>query len=183
MHFEYRTDRLSLRVLDENDANKSLMFYLTGSKLFNTVEPSKPNEFYTLSYQRALLRSEYESFLDGSYLRYYITTIDNPDTIIGTASYGQITKGVYHSCILGYKLHPNYHKQGYALEALTALNHAVFTEHHMHRIEAFVLPHNEPSIRLLMRLGFECEGMARSVIRLDNGYTDHLRFARINPFD
>ena len=174
MHFEYRTDRLSLRVLEEKDANKSLMFYLTGSRLFNTVEPSKP---------QALLRSEYEAFLDGSYLRYYITRLDDPDTIIGTASYGHITKGVYHSCILGYKLHPDYHKQGYALEALTALNHAVFTEHHMHRIEAFVLQHNEPSIRLLLRLGFECEGIARSVIRLDNGYTDHLRFARINPFD
>lgn len=183
MHFKYETERLSLQVLNENYAGHSLEFYSAGSRLFNQVEPAKPIDFYTMNYQRVLLRSEYESFLNGSYLRYYFYRLNDPDRIIGTASFSHIDKGVYRSCILGYKLLPEFHKQGYALEALAALISAIFAEDRIHRIEAFVLPDNRPSINLLTRLGFECEGTARSVIRLNTGFVDHLRYVLINPMD
>ncbi len=183
MHFKYETERLSLQVLNENNAEHSLEFYASGSRLFNQVEPAKPIDFYTLNYQRVLLRSEYESFLNGSYIRYYFYRLNDPGRIIGTASFSHIDKGVYRSCIIGYKLLPEFHKQGYALEALAALISAVFAENHMHRIEAFVLPDNKPSINLLTRLGFECEGTARSVIRLHDKFVDHLRYVLINPLD
>lgn len=183
MHFRYETERLSLQVLNENNASGTLEFYSRGSSIFNLVEPAKPADFYSMGYQRILLRGEYESFLNGNYMRYYFTTLENPDIIIGTASFSHIDRGVYCSCILGYKLLPEYHKHGYAIEALAALISAVFSEEHIHRIEAFVLPDNKPSIRLLKRLGFMCEGVAHSVIRLNNGFVDHLRYVLINPLD
>lgn len=183
MRFRYETERLSLQVLNEISAEHSLEFYSAGSYLFNQVEPAKPMDFYTMNYQRALLRSEYQSFLDGSYIRYYFYRLSDPDRIIGTASFSHIDKGVYRSCIIGYKLLPEFHKQGYALEALATLISAIFAEDHIHRIEAFVLPDNIASINLLTRLGFECEGTARSIIRLNNGYVDHLRYVLINPMD
>ena len=183
MNFRYETKRLTLQVLDEKNAAQTLAFYSSGSSLFNRVEPVKPMGFYSLDYQRLLLRSEYEAFLNGNYIRYYFSTLDNPGIIIGTASFSHIDRGVYRSCILGYKLLPEYHKQGYAIEALATLISALFSEDRMHRIDAFVLPDNKPSINLLTRLGFACEGIARSVIRLNDGFTDHLRYVLINPAD
>ena len=183
MEFTYNTERLTLQVLNETNASRSLAFYYTGRDTFNQVEPPKPPSFYTTEYQSVLLKSEYESFLNGSYYRYYFCRQDNPNVIIGTASMSHIDRGIYRSCILGYKLLPEYQKQGYALEALTKLISALFCDDHFHRIEAFVLPSNRSSINLLTRLGFECEGIARSVIKLEDGYYDHLRYVLINLRD
>ena len=78
---------------------------------------------------------------------------------------------------------PEYQKKGYALEAITRLISALFEEERFHRIEAFVLKENQASINLLTRIGFECEGIARSVIKLKDGFRDHMRYVLINPMD
>ena len=183
MEFTYNTERLTLQVLNETHASRSLEFYYTGRDTFNQVEPPKPPQFYTTEYQSVLLKSEYESFVNGSYYRYYFSKQDNPNVIIGTASMSHIDRGIYRSCILGYKLLPEHQKQGYCLEALTKLISALFSDDRLHRIEAFVLPDNRSSINLLTRLGFECEGVARKIVKLENGYQDHLRYVLINPRD
>ena len=183
MQFSYRTERLILQALNEDNALLSQEFYQKGSEVFNKVEPPKSPEFYTLSYQKSLLKGEFESFLRGGYYRFYLTTLEDRDTIIGTVSFSHIDRGAYRSAILGYKLLPEHQKKGYALEAITRLITAIFEEEKMHRIEAFVLRDNQASINLLTRIGFECEGIARSVIKLTNGFTDHLRYVLINPMD
>ena len=183
MRFDYETERLFLRILNDRYASQSLDFYEAGKDVFNPVEPEKPMGFYTMDYQRHLLKNEYDCFLDGTYMRYFFFEQEHPDRIIGTASFSRIEKGVYHCCTLGYKLLPEFQKQGYAFEAISRLLTAIFEENKMHRIEAFVLAENIPSIRLLERLGFECEGTARSVIYLRGHYIDHLRYALINPMD
>lgn len=183
MELTYNTERLSLKVLNNSYAEQSLKFYSEGKESFGKVEPPKPEGFYTLPYQSALLKNEYVSFHNGSYYRYYFTLHDDPDTIIGTASMSHIDRGIYRSCILGYKLLPEYQKQGYALEAMLKLLSVLLGDERFHRIEAFVLPDNRASINLLTRLGFEYEGIARSIIKLADGYKDHLRYVLINPRD
>ena len=183
MQFSYRTERLILQALNEDNAELSREFYARGSYIFNKVEPEKPVEFYTLAYQKSLLRNEFECFLRGNYYRFYLTTLEDRDTIIGTVSFSHIDRGAYRSCIIGYKLLPEYQKKGYALEAITRLISALFEEERFHRIEAFVLKENQASINLLTRIGFECEGIARSVIKLKDGFRDHMRYVLINPMD
>ena len=86
MKFRYTTDRLYLRTLDERSADKILEFYNAGKDVFSRVESEKPSSFYTLSYQATLASMEFKSFLDGTYMRYYLFDITEPDTIIGTVS-------------------------------------------------------------------------------------------------
>ena len=66
MQFSYRTERLILQALNEDNAELSLEFYSAGSQVFNKVEPEKPMAFYTLPYQKSLLRGEFAAFLKGS---------------------------------------------------------------------------------------------------------------------
>ena len=183
MQFSYRTERLILQALNEDNAELSLEFYSAGSQVFSKVEPENPMEFYTLGYQKSLFRGEFEAFLKGSYYRFYLTKLEDRDTIIGTVSFSHIDRGAYRSCILGYKLLPEYQKKGYALEAITRLISAIFDEEKLHRVEAFVLRDNQASINLLTRIGFENEGIARSVIKLKDGFYDHMRYVLINPRD
>lgn len=181
MNQEYETPRLQLKVLNETYATQVLWFCSEGRSTFSRVEPVKPAGFYTAGYQAAILRGEYKSCLMGTYIRYYMFHAAAPDRIIGTVSFSNIQKDPYNSCILGYKLLPEFQGQGYAFEALECLISAIFSENDLHRIEAFVLPDNHASIKLLKRLRFQSEGIARSVIKLKNGFTDHLRYSLINP--
>lgn len=50
----------------------------------------------------------------------------------------------------------------------------------LHRIEAACLPHNEPSIGLLRKCGFEQEGRARGYLKIAGEWCDHLLFARLS---
>ena len=47
----------------------------------------------------------------------------------------------------------------------------------LHRVEASCLPNNEASRRLLEKLGFTCEGLARGYLRIDGVWRDHLIYA------
>ena len=183
MNERYYTDRLILSVLDEEFSDLTREFYYSGREAFARVEPKKEDVFYSPSYQRALLRNEYSAFLEESYARYFFFLRDNPDKIIGTVSLANIQRGPYNSCTIGYKLLPEFQKKGYALEGIARIITAAFNDWNIHRIEAFVLPDNVNSISLLKRLGFSLEGVAKSIIRLNDSYVDHNRYVIINPGD
>jgi ribosomal-protein-alanine N-acetyltransferase len=44
-------------------------------------------------------------------------------------------------------------------------------------------PENERSGRLLARLGFECEGLAKAYLKIDGEWADHVMTSRLNPGD
>ena len=47
----------------------------------------------------------------------------------------------------------------------------------LHRVEAACLPSNEPSRRLLERVGFQHEGLARAYLKINGNWADHLLYA------
>ncbi len=181
MQTSYTTRRLLLNVLNENSAEHILNFLNAGRDIFSKTESVKPDNFYTLNYQTGVVRAEYDYFLKGKYIRYYISLPENPTRIIGTVSFGNILPYPYNSCILGYKFLSDFQHRGYAFESTGRLIDAMFEENRIHRMEAFCLPGNRTSAALLERLHFRCEGVAESVLCISGEYCDHLRYALINP--
>ena len=53
----------------------------------------------------------------------------------------------------------------------------VFDTLRLHRLEAACLPRNEASIRLLERVGFSREGLARRYLKINGRWQDHVTFA------
>ena len=155
MNFGYTTDRLYLRILDETSADKILEFYKMGKDVFSKVEPEKSSSFYTLSYQSTLANREFKAFLDGTYMRYYLFDIAEPDTIIGTVSFSYFMPMPYYSCIIGYKLLPKYCKKGYATEVCEAvMDYARGAGLGYEKLHCFVWEGNVASMALLERRGF-----------------------------
>ncbi len=183
MHYDYDTQRLLVRSLNDTYAPQVLAFYQKGREVFDAVEAAKSDTYYTIEHQEAQLRAEMRAFLSGIYARYFFMRKERPEEIIGTVSFSTIQGYPYNSAIIGYKVLPQYQHQGYATEAISCMINAFFTERRLHRLEAYVLPDNRPSINLLTRLGFSFECLASSVICLKNGYTDHCRYYLINPAD
>jgi len=66
-------------------------------------------------------------------------------------------------------------------EALRAANGFAFRALRLHRIMANYRPENERSGRLLERLGFVREGLARDYLFIDGAWRDHVLTALVHP--
>lgn len=175
------TNRLVLRLLDEHYALAVARFLNYNKEYFAPYETSKPPLFYTEIYQRSVLAREYKASLNKEYLRYYVFEKDRPDKVIGTLSFGSITPYPYSSCIIGYRFHRDYTNRGYAKEALAAAINIAFTELPIHRINAYIMPSNIPSIKVIEALGFQYEGTCKDIIKIQDKWESHRLYALINP--
>ena len=84
------------------------------------------------------------------------------------------------SCILGYKIDERFQRQGYGRRMLTMALKIMVTDCNMHRIEAYILPANTPSIDLAIKLGFISEGTAFAYAPINGIWQDHLRYVYIS---
>lgn len=97
--------------------------------------------------------------------------------LLGACALTAIARGVLQSATLDYWIGQRFARQGYMSEALELVLREAFVPLELHRVEALVLPENEPSRRLLARAGFRCEGLARKLVRLHGEWRDHERWA------
>lgn len=176
---EYQTDRLSLRVLNEADTALVLSFYEHGAAEFSRYEPLDPLLAQRFDFQKKVLHAEYQAFIHGQMLRFFLFLKNNPMQIIGTLSYRSILHGAYQSCQIGYKMDDRFRRQGYCSEAIAFSDQLVHRTLSIHRIFALVQPDNLPSSRMLTGLGYQREGLVRDAIFLDGAWHDHEQYARI----
>lgn len=181
MNLIYETDRLILKVLRPEAAKKVLCFYLDNKELFEKYEASRPDNFYTVKYQKSVLLCEYNLTVQLSAVRFYVFLKDDPDRIIGTICFRDITRSIYDSCEVGYKFDERFWHHGYATEALIEGIDIIFGDLGLHRITACVMPGNTPSIRLLESLYFKREGLLRQNARIQGEWTDHYLYSLIHP--
>lgn len=180
MNFTYETQRLYLKVLNENFAPAVLDFLYRNREIFEPYETAKPSHYYTEKFQRANLRLEYKAFLKSKYARFFVYKKDDANTIIGTISFSNILYAPFSCGIIGYKFDKQYQGHGYATEAMHCAVSAAFQDSDMHRLTAFVLPDNKRSAHLLKRIGFAYEGICRKSICICGEYKDHCQYAIID---
>lgn len=173
------TERLILNIEPSDSAEQILSFYLNNKRDFEKVEPTRPINFYTVSYHRLTLDMEKSEFLSKKHLRYYIYKKENPEEIVGTVCFSNIRRAPFYSATLGYKIDKQFRRQGIAKEAISFCLDKMKQEYGLHRIECRVLPDNIASISLLNSLGFFEEGIEREGVEIDGTLRDHIRFAKL----
>lgn len=180
MLLQYETQRLILKVLGPDYSNDVLRFYLRDRELFEQYESDRSPNFYTEAHQRTILQLEYGLTLKLAQVRFYVFLKDDPETIIGTVCLYDISNS-YSRADIGYKFSSAYHHKGYATEAVEKLIDIAFSELNLHRLCAHVQETNIPSLKLLIGLGFEKEGICRDYLCLNGIWTDHLQYSLIAP--
>ena len=146
-------------------------------------EPTWPNDDLTrASFRRRLRRHAGEIGNDDAYPFLLFRECD--DALLGGLTFGQVKRGVAQSTTLGYWMGQPFASQGWMARAVRAATGFAFSTLRLHRIEAACLPANEASIRLLTRANFQQEGVARSYLRINGIWQDHLLFALLesDPF-
>ena len=181
MNMLYETERLRLAILSPSHAGQVLDFRLRNQEIFERYEAALPENFYTLQYQQTILAYEAKLAMKLSAVRFYVFFKDNPACMIGTVCLHDILRLPYSCGEIGYKFDYAYHHQGFAREAVAKVISVAFTELHLHRVFARVMPENTASLRLLEALHFTNEGLERSCLCIQGVWTDHLRLSLLSP--
>lgn len=138
-------------------------------------EPIWPADDLTRASFRRRLRAHAEE-IEGDEAYPFLIFRDD-ETLVGGLTIGQIRRGVSQTGTLGYWMGKSFAGQGYMSRAVRAAAHFTFGSLRLHRLEAACLQHNEQSIRVLERVGFKREGFARSYLRINGRWQDHILYA------
>jgi [ribosomal protein S5]-alanine N-acetyltransferase len=168
-----KTPRLTLRALTFEDA-KDVYAIFSDERVTRYYDVSTYTE---LEQAKLFIRRMKDRFEGGDGIRWAIT-LNTTNRLIGTCGYNMIS-ALTRRGVMGYELHPNYWGQGIMTEALRANLNYGFRVLQLNRVEAFVLPDNHRSARVLKRLNFTEEGTMRDYGYWKNQYWDLCCFAML----
>lgn len=149
------------------------------------LEPWSPTMrpiFYTEAFQTEKTRQELIQMSEKRLVKYWLYKRSDQGLRrpIGHISFSNLVWGAFKSCFLGYSIDESEAGRGYTTEALAEGVRFVFEELRMHRIEANIMPRNKASIRVVEKLGFECEGLSPKYLKIHGVWEDHLHYVTRN---
>jgi ribosomal-protein-alanine N-acetyltransferase len=144
-------------------------------------EPTWAEDELSRNSWRGKLRRYLEDARDGRSYAFLIFRIDDEE-LVGGITLSRVHRGAAHMGSVGYWIGAPHVRRGYATAALRGLIRHAFDPLGLglHRLEAACIPENEPSRRALERVGFEIEGRAKSYLRINGAWRDHLLFGLLN---
>jgi len=140
-------------------------------------EPTWPANCLTESYFRRMLRRQQREWRRGKAYAFYVF-LQKTNSLIGGVNLNDVQRGAGQKATLGYWIGQAYARQGLMTEAAGLVCDFAFGKLKLHRLEASCLPHNEASMRLLQRLGFEEEGFAKDYLQVNGRWQDHVLWGR-----
>lgn len=173
-------ERLVLRTIEENEADKVLDYYIRNKAFLARWEPVRDEKFYTLATQAEQLRRDRAEAEGGRTVRMWILEKAAPERVIGSIALNNIVRGAFQSCHLGYKLDQEKVRRGYMSEALALVVGYAFETLQLHRLEANILPRNKASLRTVEKLGFYHEGLALKYLNINGCWEDHIHMVLRN---
>jgi len=97
--------------------------------------------------------------------------------LAGVININEIVRGSLCSGYLGYYAFAPHNGHGYMTAGLKSVVSIAFLKLRLHRLEANIQPRNEPSRRLVQRLGFRLEGLSLRYLKVSGEWRDHERWA------
>lgn len=180
MQQRYDTDRLVLHLSCGELAESVVSYLLRNRDFLGPFEPVRPEDFYTVEYQRKELEKSAEAAGRGSEYRYWLCPKAKPDTVIGMVGASGIIMGAFRSCFLSYKLDKDFLRQGFTSEAVGRFVDALFTDLRLHRVEANIMPRNIASLSVTEKLGFANEGLSPKYLKINGIWEDHIHMVKLN---
>ncbi|WP_420631251.1 GNAT family N-acetyltransferase [Candidatus Leptofilum sp.] len=149
------TERLILREYRLDKADQAALFRIFSdgrvTRYYNHKTFTNPEE------ARRLLVKRYDRFWQGRGVRWAIVP-KGQDELIGSCGFNELNHRTKVG-ELGYELARPYWQHGIMTEAISAIIAFGLENLSLERIEAWVMPQNRASANLLLKLGFQSEGI------------------------
>ena len=142
-------------------------------------EPRWPADDLTRGAFRRRLRRYQSEIRDDNAFPFFIFHASQ-GTLFGGVTISNIARCMTQSATIGYWMGEEHAGKGYMAGALKVLIPFAFRTLNLHRLEAACLPTNMRSIKLLEKLGFQREGLARGLVCINGQWRDHIVFALLS---
>ncbi|WP_291829455.1 GNAT family protein [Bosea sp. (in: a-proteobacteria)] len=173
-----RTPNLILRAPQAGDYAAWSLLRMESRDFLTPWEPTWNEDDLTRnSFRLRVKRAAREIAADEAYSLFVVDA--RTDALLGGLTLGLVRRGVAQACTLGYWMGERHAGKGHMSEAVRGALRFAFQDLALHRVEAACLPSNEPSRRLLERVGFQHEGLARAYLRINGLWADHLLYAAL----
>lgn len=174
-----KTARTQLEVFGPEHAECAFAYSVDNRAHLDLWEPQRAADYYTLESFAERGTNSQREWEQGVALK--LVAMDAERRMVASCNFTNITRGPMQACNLGYSIDQFHQGQGLMSEVVAAALAHVFDELDLHRVMANYQPTNERSARVLERLGFEKEGLARSYLKIAGVWSDHILTAKINP--
>jgi len=172
---ELISERLVLCVPAAADAERCARYAADNRSHLAPWEPERNDAYYTVEHWRAEVDRLTGAVCAGTGLSFILLDRANPGgPVLGRVTLSNIVRGPFQAANLGYSLDHLAEGRGLMHEALAALLDHAFGTLGLHRVMANYMPRNRRSARLLSRLGFVEEGLARSYLEIAGRWEDHV---------
>lgn len=99
--------------------------------------------------------------------------------LAGQLNVSSITWGSVSSATIGYWVAERFAGKSLTPTAVALATDYCFFQLGLHRMEICIRPENEPSLRVVEKLGFRYEGLRRRYIHINGDWRDHFCFALV----
>jgi ribosomal-protein-alanine N-acetyltransferase len=167
---------VTLRVPAISDFEEWAALRLRSREFLTPWEPKWPADDLTRGAFRRRLRRYQAEIRDDHAYPFFIFHASG-GALLGGVTLSNVARGMTQSATIGYWMGEEHAGRGHMAEALKVLIPFAFRSLNLHRLEAACLPNNERSMRLLEKLGFQQEGLARGLVCINGQWRDHIVFA------
>lgn len=175
-----QNEYIELVSADVSLAEQVADYYRRNRGFLEEFEPKREEAFFSLEYQRELLKNEMRARKESTAFRFYIRLMEQPNQIIGAIGLSNVVWDAFRSAFLGYKLDQSFINNGYMSKAVEMLVQYAFEELQLHRIEANVMPKNKASLKVLEKNAFINEGISKDYLQINGKWEDHIHMVRLN---
>jgi [ribosomal protein S5]-alanine N-acetyltransferase len=106
--------------------------------------------------------------------------IEYNGALAGQLNVSSIAYGSLSSATIGYWVSERFAGKGLTPTAVALATDYAFFTLGLHRMEICIRPENEPSLRVVEKLGFRYEGLRRRYIHINGAWRDHFCFGLTN---
>ena len=167
------TSRIKLRLLSVEDTDFI-------HEIYKDLKVAKYDDFEPINSREEAYRiiSDYaEEFSKKSQIRWGIEQ-KHSQNMVGTCGLYDFDED-NNKCTIGYDLIPSRWNKGIMTNVVKAVTEFAYNKMDMHRIEAFITPGNDASIRVLKKNGYKEEGILREMEYFKGKYQDGIVVAII----
>jgi len=176
---ELKTQNMIVSVLRPEDINLLVTYESQNRDHLAKWEPNRSYGYFSLDETKKRVERNYKDFRVGSAVS-LVGFNKEKSKILCVCTFSNITYSAFQACNLGYSISEQEQGKGLMFEMLQASINYVFKELNLHRIMANYIPENTRSERLLNRLGFQKEGLAKSYLKIAGSWQDHVLTSKIN---
>lgn len=162
-----------IRIRDARRLERELLDNRKWLRTWEATNPRGPMNFDV----RASIRSLTSNARAGLGLPFII---EFEGQVAGQLNVSSIAWGSVSSATIGYWVSERFAGKSITPTAVALATDYCFFQLGLHRMEICIRPENEPSLRVVEKLGFRYEGLRRKFIHINGDWRDHFCFALVS---